>query len=65
MEFDNLGHNVELKEPASLIVTSLPCLDRPPSSGAMHPMSYLPPHPGLPAQHTDDDAPNETQYLRR
>ncbi|KAI0268144.1 hypothetical protein BC834DRAFT_842201 [Gloeopeniophorella convolvens] len=65
VEFENLEHNVKLEEAAPVIVPSQTCLYRPPSSGAMHPMSYLPPHAGLPVQHTDDAASKETQYLRR
>jgi GATA-binding protein len=65
VEFDNLDHSVKLEESAPVIVPSQTCLYRPPSSGAMHPMSYLPPHGGLPVQHTDDAASKETQYLRR
>ncbi|KAI0005122.1 hypothetical protein BJV74DRAFT_875658 [Russula compacta] len=64
VEFENLDHNVKLEESAPVIVPSQTCLYRPPSSGAMHPMSYLP-HAGLPVQHTDDAASKETQYLRR
>ncbi len=64
VEFENLDHNVKLEESAPVIVPSQTCLYRPPSSGAMHPMSYLP-HNGLPVQHTDDAASKETQYLRR
>jgi GATA-binding protein len=65
VEFENLDHNVKLEESAPVIVPSQTCLYRPPSSGAMHAMSYLPPHTGLPVQHTDDAASKETQYLRR
>ncbi|KAH9179578.1 hypothetical protein EDB89DRAFT_1900713 [Lactarius sanguifluus] len=65
VEFDNLDRNVKLEESAPVIVPSQTCLYRPPSSGAMHPMSYLPSHTGLPVQHTDDAASKETQYLRR
>lgn len=64
VEFENLDHNVKLEESAPVIVPSQTCLYRPPSSGAMHPMPYLP-HTGLPVQHTDDAASKETQYLRR
>jgi GATA-binding protein len=64
VEFENLDHNVKLEESAPVIVPSQTCLYRPPSSGAIHPMSYLP-HTGLPVQHTDDAASKETQYLRR
>ena len=64
VEFENLDHNVKLEESAPVIVPSQTCLYRPPSSGAMHPMPYLP-HAGLPVQHTDDAASKETQYLRR
>ncbi|KAH9077058.1 hypothetical protein EDB83DRAFT_2347979 [Lactarius deliciosus] len=65
VEFDNLDRNVKLEESAPVIVPSQTCLYRPPSSGAIHPMSYLPSHTGLPVQHTDDAASKETQYLRR
>ena len=65
VEFENLDRNVKLEESAPVIVPSQTCLYRPPSSGAMHPMSYLPSHTGLPVQHTDDAASKETQYLRR
>jgi GATA-binding protein len=64
VEFENLDHNVKLEESAPVIVPSQTCLYRPPSSGAMHGMTYLP-HAGLPVQHTDDAASKETQYLRR
>jgi GATA-binding protein len=64
VEFENLEHNVKLEESAPVIVPSQTCLYRPPSSGGMHGMSYLP-HAGLPVQHTDDAASKETQYLRR
>jgi GATA-binding protein, other eukaryote len=64
VEFENLDHNVKLEESAPVIVPSQTCLYRPPSSGGMHGMSYLP-HAGLPVQHTDDAASKETQYLRR
>ena len=47
MEFNNLGHNVKLKESAPLILLSQPCLYRPSSSGVTYPMSHLP-HAGLP-----------------
>jgi GATA-binding protein len=65
VEFENLDHNVKLEESAPVIVPSQTCLYRPPSSSGMHAMSYLPPHAGLPVQHTDDAASKETQYLRR
>ncbi|KAI0068550.1 hypothetical protein BV25DRAFT_1817405 [Artomyces pyxidatus] len=65
VEFDKMDANVKLEESAPVIVPSQTCLYRPPSSGAMHPLSYLSPHTGLPVQHTDDASSKETQYLRR
>lgn len=64
-EFDRMDHHIKMEETAPVIVPSQTCLYRPPSSGSMHPISYLSPHTGLPVQHTDDAASKETQYLRR
>ncbi|KAI0053703.1 hypothetical protein FA95DRAFT_1600842 [Auriscalpium vulgare] len=65
VDFDKMDPNVKLEESAPVIVPSQTCLYRPPSSDAMHPLSYLSPHTGLPVQHTDDASSKETQYLRR
>jgi GATA-binding protein, other eukaryote len=66
-EFDHLEEGVKLEDAPPVIVPSQTAFYRPPTDGAMHPMSmsYLSPHTGLPVQHTDDAASKETQYLRR
>jgi len=66
-DFEHLEDGVKLEDAAPIIVPSQTAFYRPPSGGAMHPMSmsYLSPHTGLPVQHTDDAASKETQYLRR
>jgi hypothetical protein len=66
-EYDHLDDSIKLEDPSPVIVPSQTAFYRPPSGGAMHPMSmsYLSPHTGLPVQHTDDAASKETQYLRR
>ncbi|THH14300.1 hypothetical protein EW146_g6019 [Bondarzewia mesenterica] len=64
-DFDRMDHHIKMEETAPVIVPSQTCLYRPPSSGSIHPVSYLSPHTGLPVQHTDDAASKETQYLRR
>lgn len=67
-EFEHhLDDGVKLEDASPVIVPSQTAFYRPPSGGAMHPMSmsYLSPHTGLPVQHTDDAASKETQYLRR
>lgn len=51
---------IKLEDSSSLVVPSQSSFyPRPPA------VSYLPTHPGLPVQHTDDAASKETQYLRR
>ncbi|KIM76385.1 hypothetical protein PILCRDRAFT_98744 [Piloderma croceum F 1598] len=66
-DFEHLEDGVKLEDAPQVIVPSQTAFYRPPSGGAMHPMSmsYLSPHTGLPVQHTDDAASKETQYLRR